>query len=96
MDPKQFAGHRVERDDRASRPGSRVERSADHQRRAFELELGARPKMIRLERPRELQLAEVGRIDLIQGRVPRVPEIGSIGWPFAFLRRRLNRRLAKA
>ena len=45
----------------APRAGGRVEHAVDHQRRAFELELGERPEVVGLESPRDFELAEVRR-----------------------------------
>ena len=54
--PDQLAGSAVERDDRSARAAGRVEHAFDRQRRAFELELGARAEVVGLEPPRDLEL----------------------------------------
>ena len=89
--PFQLARNRVERDHGAPRAAGGVERAVRHQRRAFELELGARAEEVGLEAPRDLERVEVGRVDLIERRIVMVAEIAGIRSPFAAGRRRLLR-----
>ena len=74
----------------AARAGSREQPPVHHQRRALELELGARPQVLGLEAERQLQLAEVARVDLIERRIARGREITAIGRPLADLGRPLT------
>ena len=87
--PQQLAGCRVERDDGPPRAGGRVDDAVDHQRRRFELVLGPRTEAVGLEPPRDLELAEVVGVDLIERRIPRVAEVGAVGRPLAVFRARL-------
>jgi hypothetical protein len=91
VDPAQLAGFRVERDDGAARAGGGVERAADHERRPFELELGAAAEIVRLESPRDLETAEVVRGDLIERRVARAARVAGVVRPLAVLRARRRR-----
>ena len=50
VNPPQFAGRGVERDDGSPCAGGRVDHAIDHQRRAFQLELGPRPRLSVLNR----------------------------------------------
>ena len=96
--PDQLAGPAVERDDRSARAAGRVEHALDHQRRAFELVLGARAEVVGLEPPGDLELVEVRGVDLVERRVAPAPEVGGVVRPLAvvdagFARlRRLPRR----
>ena len=87
--PDQLAGFRVERDDRSPRAGGRVEHAFDHQRRALQLEFGKRPEAVGLEAPRNFQRVEVGRVDLVERRIPGGLQVGSVRPPLAVLGRRL-------
>ena len=84
--PEEFSGGGIERDDRTPCAGSRVDHAVDHQRRAFELELGAIAEAIGLETPRDFELAEVGGVDLIERFVAVAAQIAAIGnlsrWAF--------------
>ena len=93
--PDQLAGPAVERDDRAARAGGRVEHALDRERRAFELVLGARAEVVGLEAPRDLELVEVGGVDLIERRVPGAAHVGRVVGPVAVLRARHPGRLAR-
>jgi hypothetical protein len=84
--PEQLARCRIERDDRAARPGRRVDDATSHQRRRFELELRSRTEVLGLESPCNLELVEVTRVDLVKRRVARVGEISAVGRPFAVSR----------
>src|SRR5262249_1088709 len=55
---------------------------------ALELVLGTRSEHVGLEPPGHLERVEVGRVDLIQGRVPCSLQIGGIVRPLAVGRRR--------
>src|SRR5262245_8124039 len=87
MDPALRTGGSVERDDGAARAGGRVQHTANHQRRALELELWPRSERIRLEAPGNLERVEVARSDLIERRVPRSSRIASVARPLALGRR---------
>ena len=81
MHPQQLAALRIERDDRSASAAGRVEHAADHQRRAFELVFGPRPEAVGLEAPRDFELVEVARVDLIERRVLRAAKIGGVVRP---------------
>ena len=87
--PHQLAGRRVERHHRPPRPGGRVHDATHHQRRGLELIFGPGTEAFGLESPRDLQLAEIVRGDLIERRIARVAEVGAVGRPLALLRARL-------
>ena len=84
--PQQLAGRGIERDDGAARAPNGIDHTLRHQRRRLEIELGPRTEVLGLEPPRDLQLAEVAWVDLIERRIPRVREIAAIGRPLAALR----------
>ena len=84
--PLLLAGARVERDHRAARAGRGVERALDHERRALELGLGTRTEVVGLEPPGDFELAEIGGVDLIEGRVLAAAQIGGVHRPLAVLR----------
>ena len=81
--PLHLAGGGIERDDRASRAGGRVEPATDHQRRRLEVELGPRSEVVGLEPPRHLEVVEVVLVDLIERLVARARQIGAVGAPLA-------------
>src|SRR5690606_24517871 len=83
VDPELLAGRGVERRDRTARAAGRVEHAVDDERRALEAVLGRRAEIGRAEPPRELERAEVARVDLVERRVTGVPEIAAVGRPFA-------------
>ncbi len=83
--PDQFAGLGVERDHGAPRAGRGVDDAFDHERRAFELVLRARAKIVGLETPGHFELVEVRRVDLIERRIFGAFEIGGVVRPFAVL-----------
>ena len=87
VDPQQLAGRRVERDDRAARAGGRVEHAVDHQRRAFELVLGARAEVVGLEPPGDSSVLKLRRDDLIERRVVMVAQVAGVMTPLAGGRR---------
>ena len=70
--PPQLARRGVERDHRPPRARGRVEHAADHQRRAFELELGPVPEAVGLEAPGDFERVEVAGVDLRERRVVMV------------------------
>ena len=86
----------IERDDGPSCAGRRVEHALHHERRAFELVLRERPEVVGLEPPRDLELAEVRGVDLIERRVTAPGEIRRVVRPLAVPGARLpgGRRLA--
>src|SRR5262249_10241776 len=57
------------------------------QRRGFELILGARAELIGLEAPGDLELREVGRVDLRRRRVARAGEVRGVAAPLEIARR---------
>ena len=91
--PDQLTAAAVERDDGAAGPGGRVEHAPDRERGAFELVLGARAEVVGLEAPRDLELVEVGGVDLIERRVPGAAHVGRVVGPVAVLRARHPGRL---
>ena len=86
VNPKQFSGAGIERDDRASRTRRGIQNAVDHQRRPFEFVFGAVAEIIGLYAPRDFEIAEVRCINLIQRTIARSGKIGGIGWPIAVLR----------
>ena len=96
--PEQFASRSVDRHAIAARPGSQEEPSLDQQRRRFELIFLARAQYIGLEAPRDLEVAEILGIDLIERRIARIGLVGRIMAPFGirptgqFLRHRAPNR----
>src|SRR5581483_3233540 len=56
------------------------------QRRAFQFEFRTCAQVVGLKAPGEFQLAEVGCVDLIEGTISSVGEIGPIGRPIRILR----------
>ena len=87
--PQQFAGRRVEGDDRAARPRGDVQDAVDHQRRRLVGVLGLRPEVVGVEPPRQLHLAEVPGGDLVEGGVAVVRQVAAVRRPFAVGRRQL-------
>ena len=81
--PDQFTGASVERDDGSACARGRIEHASDRERSAFELELGARAEVVGLEAPRDLELVEVGRVDLIERRILRAPHVRRVVRPVA-------------
>ena len=88
--PQQLAGGGVDGDGVAPRSGGRIEHAVDHERRRLQIEVRPGAEDVGLEAPRDLQLAEVGGIDLIERRVARASEVASIGAPLAVGRARLR------
>ena len=80
--PQHLAGRGVEPDDRAARAGGDVDHAVGHQRRGFPVVFGSRAERVSLEAPGHLELAEVVLVDLIEGRIVRVREVGGVGAPF--------------
>ena len=93
--PHHLARPSVERDDRSPRAAGRVENAFDRERRAFELVLGPRAQVVGLEPPRDLELVEVARVDLVERRVARAVHVGRVVRPVAVLRRGLTGGLAE-
>src|SRR6185436_11184656 len=81
--PEQLARRAVERDHRAARARRGIDDALDHQRRGFELIFRPRTEAVGLEPPRDLELAEVVGVDLIERRVPHMTEIAAVAAPFA-------------
>jgi hypothetical protein len=91
--PEELARCGIEGYDRAARADRRVQHAACHEGRAFEIDFGARAKRIGFEAPRDLELAEIVAIDLVQRRVARAGEIAAIGAPLTAWRGYLRRQL---
>jgi len=81
--PDLLARFRIERDNRPAGARGRIQHALHHERRAFELELGERAEVVRLESPRDFELVEVRGVDLIERRVARPFQIGVVGGPLA-------------
>ncbi len=88
--PQQFAGGCVERDDGAARSASGINHAANHERRSFKFVFRPRPEIVGFESPGNLQLVEVGSVDLIEGPVARTGKIGPVGGPFETVADRLR------
>src|SRR6185503_9663440 len=82
----ELACGRVERDDGAAGARRRVDDPARHQRSGFEVELGPRTEVLGLEPPRDLELVEIVRVDLVERGVPGVGEIAAVGRPLPVFR----------
>ena len=80
----------------AARAGGRVHHAVDHERRAFQLVFGARAQVVGLEAPGDFELAEVGRVDLIERRVAVVAQVAGVGRPLAVLGAQLIRLCPQA
>ena len=78
IDPQLLAGHRVEREDVHFRGGG-VQHAVDDDR--IGLHLGPLELALRLERPRDLELRDVGRRDLTQRGVVRVIGVATVHRP---------------
>src|ERR1700722_1955995 len=90
VNPQQFAGRGIERNRGAAGSGRGVDDAVHHQRRPFQLELLAVADAIRLEGPRDFELVEIRRVDLIERTVSGAREVRRIARPFAIL---INARL---
>ena len=95
MHPDQFAGRAVERDHRPPGAGGRIDDAVDRERRAFELELGARAEIVGLEPPRHFEVVEVLGGDLRERRVARAARVAGVTRPVAVLRRCQERSLRR-
>ena len=91
MHPAQLTGPGIEGHHRAPRARGRVERAADHERCAFQLELGSAAKIVGLESPRDFELIEVGGGDLVERRIARAAGVAGVLRPFAVARARQTR-----
>ena len=78
MHPEQLAVAGVERDDGAARARRRVDDAVDHQRRRLKVVFAVRAEIVGLEAPRDLEPAEVARVDLVERRVARVAEVAAV------------------
>src|SRR5262249_16938986 len=81
--PEHFSGCGIERENRAAASAGCVEDAADHQRRSLVLILRTRAKAVGLEPPRDLELVEVGRVDLIGWGVCGTARVAGVAAPFA-------------
>ena len=81
--PERLAGARVDRDDRARHAGGRVQDPVDHQRGRFRLGERVRPVVAPVPAPHDLEVRDVGRVDLIEGRVVRVGSVVPVCAPLA-------------
>ena len=88
IDPFQFAGLGIQRDHVAARAGGGIDRAVDLDRRAFQLEFRTCAQIVGLEMPGQLQLVEVGGVDLVLRRIARSRRIGEIHRPIALGGRR--------
>ena len=95
-DPQQLAALRVDRDDVARDAGLRVEHAVDHQRRRLVARFGPRAVVAGVEPPRDLELARVARVDLVERRIALRGEVAAVEPPLDVLRRRHRRRRAAA
>src|SRR5258705_12362408 len=86
MRPDQLAGAAVQRDDRTPCTRGGIEHAFDGERCSLELVLGARAEVVGLEAPRDFELAEVARVDLIERRESRATHVGREVGPVAVLR----------
>ena len=90
--PQVLARRGVERDDGAAAAGGGVEHAVDDERGRLQVEVGARPEVVGPEAPRDLQVAEVAGVDLIERCVARRAEVARPGAPLAAGRAVLRRR----
>jgi hypothetical protein len=80
-DPKELAALRVDRDDVARDAGLRVQHAIDHQRRSLVARFGPRSVVAGGESPRDLELAALLAIDLIERRIALRREITAVETP---------------
>ncbi len=95
VNPQQFTTLRVERDDRAPRARGRVKDTVHHERRSLEFVFRTIAKIVRLDAPGYLEVAEVRRVDLIERPVARARRVRGVGRPlrvFRMILRPGNRR----
>jgi hypothetical protein len=86
--PDQLAGLAVEGDHRTARAAGRIKDAVHGERCSFELVFRARAEHVGFEVPRQLELGEVGGVDLVERRVSGAGEIGGVVRPVALRRRR--------
>ncbi len=89
--PERFAGCRVDRDDGAPLPGHAVQSAVDVDRSRAEDVVGRGSKVVALPYPGDLELLEVGRVDLVERRVVRTPGVTAPVAPLTVLRAGLLR-----
>ena len=82
VQPKQFAGRRIEGHYRAAASRGGVDHATRHQGRGLEIEFRRRTEGCRIETPGDFKIPEILRIDLIVRRVAGVGQIAPIGQPF--------------
>src|SRR5689334_13764250 len=92
MHPEELACYGVQGYDVAARSCNGVDYAAHHERRRFEVVFRSGSQVCRIKTPRNLELVEVRRIDLIERRIFGVAEVAAISRPLAFLRACLRER----
>src|SRR5262245_20120889 len=95
MDPQQFTTLRVEGNNGSARATRCIEDTANHERRAFQFVLGPGSETVGLEPPRDFELVEVARVDLIERRVLRAAKVTGVVRPLTVACRRRRRRLTR-
>src|SRR5207302_10835607 len=86
---------RVQRHDGTGNSGGAVEDPVYHQRCGRIKPVRRWSKIIRIQPPGDLEFAEVFTVDLIQRRVPRARQVGSVGGPLTIGFRRGRSRPAR-
>ena len=81
--PKNFAIGGVQCHHAAARSGCRVEHTINHQGRGLKAVFGVGTEIVSLKYPSQFQIGEIGRVDLLQGRIACVPKIASVGGPLS-------------
>ena len=80
-DPQRLAAAGVDRNDIARRARRRVQHAVDHQRRRLALHLRRRAEVAAVPTPRDLQILDVLRVDLIERRVVLRREAAAVDGP---------------
>ncbi len=91
--PQELTGFRVQCHHGSPRATGRVEHAVRNERSAFQLELGPAAEVVGLKTPRDLEVVEVGGVDLVEWRVPGVAQVPAVGGPCAVGGGRQVRRL---
>jgi hypothetical protein len=87
--PQQFTRRRIQGKHIPPRPAGRIDNTANHQRSAFKPVLRMIPQIVRFESPRNIELIEVRRIDLVKWPISRISQIPAISGPVTIRGRRL-------